>query len=33
VQIKSFSAAIKPEQRPLENLPWRLKRQWHRWFP
>jgi hypothetical protein len=21
------------EQGPLDNLRWRLKRQWHRWFP
>jgi hypothetical protein len=29
-----FSAsAMKVEQRPLDNLLWRAKRQWHRWFP
>jgi hypothetical protein len=32
VRIKSFSAAIKLEHGPLDNLLWRLKRQWRRWF-
>jgi hypothetical protein len=25
--------AVAVEQTPLENLLWRAKRQWHRWFP
>jgi hypothetical protein len=32
VEAKSFTATTKLEQRPLDNLLWRLKRQWHRWF-
>jgi hypothetical protein len=33
VQIKSFSAAIRLEQRPLDNLLWRFRGHWRRWFP
>jgi hypothetical protein len=33
VRIKSFWPAIKLEQGPLDNVLWRAKRQWHRWFP
>jgi hypothetical protein len=28
-----FSSREKVAQTPLENLLWRTKRQWHRWFP
>jgi hypothetical protein len=29
--LKNFTRP--PEPKPLQNLLWRLKRQWHRWFP
>jgi hypothetical protein len=30
---KSFQRTAKREYGPLDNFLWRLKRQWHRWFP
>jgi hypothetical protein len=30
---KSFVRTVKLEQGPLENLLWRAKRQWRKWFP
>jgi hypothetical protein len=32
-QTWSFLAGWREKQNPLENLLWRVKRQWHRWFP
>jgi hypothetical protein len=29
----SITDVRRPDQAPLENLVWRAKRQWHRWFP
>jgi hypothetical protein len=31
--FKSFDRTIAFKQDPLDNLLWRAKRQWHRWFP
>jgi hypothetical protein len=33
VMRKSFWPVDPPAPRPLDNLLWRAKRQWHRWFP
>jgi hypothetical protein len=33
VLARSFYTRRKVEQSTLDNLLWRLKRQWHRWFP
>jgi hypothetical protein len=29
--LRNFT--YRPEPKPLDNLLWRAKRQWHRWFP
>jgi hypothetical protein len=33
VSSHGFRTRVKVTQTPLESLLWRLKRQWHRWFP
>jgi hypothetical protein len=33
VASKEFIRTVQREQGALENLRWRVERQWHRWFP
>jgi hypothetical protein len=33
VETRGFGSGTRVTQGPLDNLIWRAKRQWHRWFP